>query len=589
MATRQAVQARPEINTFGFKPGLSQLTYHLAAFAERRTIAQGALRRFDHFKTIADTVYPKTDWNPWFTRAIEELCEDDWAAMVGAANAGKTHSVAFFCAIWWMCLPRQSSVQLTSTTGNAIRRRAWPIIQRLYSTYPGERLGHFLDHKTTWQAVQGDDKHSICAVAVADGNTAKAIDHIKGIHTRRQILVIDEAEATPEAAFGVIDNQISGPEEYKVIVIGNPRNRLVSFGAFCEPKAGWTSVTVDDEGWFTKPQLNGKPARVLRFDAEKSPNIVHGKNYWPYLPTEDRVEHVRKARGGGNHPSYWTEFRGFWPPDGISRTVFTESAIETFNARKPKHEFVGGGMFVVGGLDPAFSFGGDKAIIRFARCGEIEKGIIGIELLPPIVIPLNSSSTNPINYQIAERTRELCDQHRCTAENLAVDATGGGVGTCDVLARLWSNRIIRVMFGGAASNYAVSNEDGRSCDEVYQNKVTEMWFTAKEFTYGGQVRGLDYETAIQLCSREYDDRKKLVNLESKADYKKRTGRPSPDEADAFALCIEAARIRGAVAKAVGETVNASSEWDKRVAEANDVYESVNYQHEEVTDLIEAED
>jgi hypothetical protein len=77
------------------------------------------------------------------------------------------------------------------------------------------------------------------------------------------------------------------------------------------------------------------------------------------------------------------------------------------------------------------------------------------------------------------------------------------------------------------------------------NRVTELWFGAKEFLQNGQLRGIGPDLAREMTSRNYDTRKSgsmKVVVESKTDMKARIGR-SPDVADAAFVMLDVVRER----------------------------------------------
>src|SRR5207245_2677751 len=125
---------------------------------------------------------------------------------------------------------------------------------------------------------------------------------------------------------------------------------------------------------------------------------------------------------------------GFWAPEGLNKTVFTESALITFGG-SGQHMFTGQYFKIIGAFDPAYTSGGDRAALRFAKLGEIEgrPGLMGIELLPPIIIPINAESSNPAHFQLAEQLRRECEKIKiggfemsCLPQHLGVDDTGSG-------------------------------------------------------------------------------------------------------------------------------------------------------------------
>lgn len=591
MAFRKPLQEKPPeaIYDYGCKvKGKPQFFYDKAAFAFRWPIDRGCPTRVQLFRRISDKILPgHFEWHEWTQKQMEALCEYKWCGLSGCSNSAKTRNVISFACVWWLVDPDISSVTLVSTSLKSLRKRGWAEVQNIHTAIPGPRFGNFVDSKMIWQCRKGDDKHAIIGKAVEEGSVHKVADDIKGVHTRRQMVIIDEATAVPEAIFDACTNLFSYPEEFILIVIGNPRNRLDQMGKFCEPKDGWTSVSVEDEEWETKPQLDGKTGIVVRFDAEKSPNIKEGKIISKHLPTKEKVDAVKKEHG--QSPWYWSNFRGFWPPEGLSKTVFSESAIIQ-NDGFGKHEFSGRNFRIIGTFDPAFG-GGDRPTLRFAKLGELISGKWGIQAFPPIVVPIKATSSNPVHFQLAETVRRYCEGYKfgdaepivCLPENLGFDATGEGGGLCDIVQRTWSSQIIRIEFGGRASEDYVSLEDSRPACDVFENKTVEMWIRSRDALNHGQFKGIDKETAVELCNREFDDSGKRIKLQKKVDYKSRFGK-SPDYADSFVMLREVARIKGFRLTPLGETQKRVEGWDEQVVKTQSVFETSDYSDDEAYDL-----
>lgn len=559
-------------------PGHTQLFYWMYAFAARKTIDSGAPMREKLFQLIAEKLAPGWfEWHDWTKKVVWSMCNHKWVGAAGAAGSAKTRNFAGFACAWWLCAPEESSVIFCSTTVKSLRKRGWAEVQNFHTSIPGPRIGNFVDSRMLWQAMKGDDKHAIVGIAVEEGGTAKVADNIKGIHTRRQMIIIDEATAIPTAIFDAATNMHSYPEEFILAVLGNPRSRLDEMGKFCEPLNGWNSVSVDSEDWETTPKLDGQNGVVIRFDAEKSPNIVEGRLVSKHLPTKEKVEARRKALSSENDPTYWSNDRGFWPPEGTVKAIFSETAIVKHNGNG-RHVFTGNRFEIIGAFDPA-RIGGDRRALRFAAIGEIEGGGWGIEWMPPINVPVNARSTNPIDYQLVEQVRRECEKvtwrgqptYSCPPENLGIDATGGGADLCDIFERLWSPKIMRILFSGAASEDSCSLEDVRPANEVYRNKRAEMFFRSRNALNSEQLKGIDVETAKELCSIEFDDSKPLIVVVSKTDYKTLFGK-SPDWADCGVMTLEVARRKGFRLTAVGKTVTRGADWQNLVEKTQSVYD-----------------
>jgi hypothetical protein len=147
-------------------------------------------------------------------------------------------------------------------------------------------------------------------------------------------------------------------------------------------------------------------------------------------------------------------------------------------------------------------------------------------------------------------------------EDFALDATGAGAGIADIISQRWQSGFVRVSFGGAATDAPISVEDNRPAKQVYANRVTQLWGQIKVIVMGGRLRGLDDQTARELCARIYTLKNERTLLESKKDLKKRTKGNSPDRADALALLAELFVAQNGIGDASGSQEQNSEEWEK---------------------------
>ena len=492
-------------------------------------------------------------------RQTESLCENQWVCWAGCGASGKTYAASLYSMVYFLAAPLQTSIILTSTTAKMIRKRAWPVIQDLYRTCKGGYPAHMVDSKTTLQAIRGDDKHAIFAIPVLDGATSKAVANIQGIRSPRTMVIVDEATDTPEAAFEACSNLQKGTKEFKFLAIGNPHSKFDQHGRFSTPAKGWSSVSIEDEEWDTERGV------CVRFDGLKSPNMQAGKTKYDFLISEDQVRQAQKY-DGEDSPKFWKYTRGMWSPEGVCKTVLSESLVEKYKVMFPA-------VFVkkshmMAGLDPAFN-GGDRCVIQLGRYGDFDNGKMGISLERNEIIEIDAQSSEPVHFQIANRVRAICEENKVKPQHLAIDATGEGGGLCDIIAKTWNPAIQRVEFGGKASERPVSPEDYRKSSDVYANKVTELWFSVRQWIINEQLRGMHHEAVIEFCSRMFDDEKRMTIIERKVDMKARTGQ-SPDFADAITLVVEMARRLGGYASATRQRGGLSS-WDKLVKDYDSIY------------------
>jgi hypothetical protein len=532
---------------------IPDLELELYAFRNRLQPNEGGLGTFDHFVNATKMLWPKMSWNPWLEAQVESLCEHDYVGWAGCGASGKTFGATLFATVWWLANPSKTTVVLTSTTAKMIRKRMWANLQDLVRKSRGF-LGNMVDSKMALQAIKGDDRHSISAIAVAEGNTSKAVANIQGIHAERVMVIIDEATDTPEAAFEACTNLSKGCREFKMLVIGNPASKYDPHGRFCTPAKGWRSVTIEDQHWLTERGM------CRRFDGMKSPNISEGRTKYPYLITHDQVLSAMRHEGEQS-PTFWKYTRGFWSPDGMVKTVLSESLIETHT---PTRNLVfTTNVQIVAALDPGF--GGDRCILRFAKVGTANDKL-SILFGDIVQISPNAALTEPVHYQIANRVKEECAKRGVAPDKFALDSSGEGGGLADILTREWGV-VHRVEFGGSPSTIPVSDEDIRPCNEAYDRKVTELWFSMRKWVVEERVGGMDIETLQEFCGRMFDDSKRKISVESKTVMKQRTGK-SPDLADAAVVLLDLVRKTASFEPRASRM---DKVWEKLVRDADSIY------------------
>lgn len=106
-----------------------------------------------------------------------------------------------------------------------------------------------------------------------------------------------------------------------------------------------------------------------------------------------------------------------------------------------------------------------------------------------------------------------------------------------------------------------------------------MYFRARDALNHDQLAGIDNETAVELCTLEFDDSKSLIVLQSKRDYKERFGK-SPDFGDSGVMLVEVARRKGFRLAPIGQTMNRMEDWDAHVQATQEVFATADYSPEE---------
>jgi len=573
-------------------------------FARDWPAEYGGLGAYRHLQNFIRITWPEIQWNEWMERMLRSLCDADYVirdggnmvdggsgsmvrvggttlryvSWVGCGSASKTFCAGLFACAWFMfdyfrgaeahTQFRQTSVTLTSTSKGIIAQRVWPVIQKCYhdaKDCDGKKLkwGHLVDSKKMVQAVKGDEKHSICALAVEPGDLQASLDKIKGRHTPRMMVVVDEANSTPQAIFECFPNMLTSVTELIVLVIGNAGSRLDPHGRCCEPKRGWKSISIDDDQWETKgvEQWGIGPGVALHFDGSRSPNVIAGRTEHRFIYSFERWQQVlRMGDEYRNTLQHWSQDRGFWPPDGLQTTVFTEALVLS-------HDGMGHFDWIdipqpVAALDTAF--GGDDCVYTPGLLGLVRGPKLALQLLTPILVPFNPDSSDSIDFQIAQWFIARCKRDKVEPQMAGLDSSGTGRGVAAFVDQLWSPRIHKVEFGGSASDLPASTTDPRASSEVYSNRVTELWYACRELLSSDQLRGLGEQAVKEFCSRTYEFISRRYLVEPKKKMKIRLGY-SPDYADSTVVMVEVARRNGLKAAPVAGAprhLNSNAVWDE---------------------------
>jgi hypothetical protein len=178
------------------------------------------------------------------------------------------------------------------------------------------------------------------------------------------------------------------------------------------------------------------------------------------------------------------------------------------------------GILIIG-CDPAGS-GDDRTSIAWRRGRRIEK----VE-----------SRRNLDTMQVAGLLRKIIREDKPARVN--IDVGGLGVGVYDRLIEQGeSRRIVQAInFGGKPVEPPPVDERGAPAGGP-ANRRAEMWGNLKKALEEGRVSLPDSDSLqadITSCGYKYNSAGQLL-IESKQDMRKR-GVPSPDEADAVALCF----------------------------------------------------
>lgn len=468
-----------------------------------------------------------------------------------------SHDAGMIALLFWLANPKERIVLVASTSLNDLQTRIWGYIQRFYMmehdkniVMPGKIYAANQSPKILYD--KNDTQHGIFAVPLKPGKDSKPSSNLIGRHAKDAFLaIIDEGTDVNPGFLDAKDNWEQGVNFFQLMVIGNSNSKFDPHGLLSKPKGGWHTVNPDtDTEWETKYGI------CLYFDCYNSPAIYERdpekkKKLGKFLFTEDKIEAAKISRGE-NTPGFWRFVRGFWPEDDLIQAVLSLIICDKFHV-EDKSEWSGiGNLVKIAGIDPAFHSDGDDCVFRWATLGVNE--ITGKMTLDfggkenIHYIKIDDRSDEPPEYQIMNACKKLCKEIGIDERNVAVDTWGAGSGFGALIENEWSKDILHVESSGRASDIQVATQSDERASDVYDRRVTELWFSMRELVLGDQIRGLDTVSMEQFCTRTYETKGRKYSIEQKKDYKLRLGKvdnhyKSPDEADAATFIIDLARVR----------------------------------------------
>jgi hypothetical protein len=565
-------------------PLVHPLSIHLKVY---RTHASHETR-YQAMKAAFEILWPDQaqSYNYWMERMFREHTNHDTEifSVASGGGCGKSQTAAYIAILFWLALPNKRAVIVTSTTLaslnsriygyilRALREIAVPVPFSLKNTPP-----------PSIQCVPPDGLNGIYGVAAKTGSDEKTIQEIIGRHPINALmLILDEAPDMPIAIMNAIPNLKKALEDrFQAIAIGNANSTTDLHGALSTPKVGWDNIDPKKDFRWETTQPNGVALYLNPYDSPAIHETDPKKKaiLSKFLITEEKLIEAERLEGIDSE-AFWRFTMGFWRSRSTDKTIVSESFLKDYD---PTHmaEFSGKHpVKMVAGLDPAFSTGGDKCILRLAVLGHHTNGSMildfrGESLVFLIRILANTGKSAEI--QIADAVIEICGRYNVPLNTLCVDASGQGRGLADVIQLRSGNGFTPTKI--YSTNVGTRNV--KSFDTVISS-AHDMWFTGRNFISHRQIFGLDALAYGQLHTRLIVDKGGKKLLEAKSDYKKRMGTissvygRSPDEADAAMLALQSAVLHyGFYPGQRLEILKSLSEESRRYEMALQEYNSMN--------------
>jgi hypothetical protein len=543
------------------------------------------LSPFEHFIMAVQYMWP-TDvviknrgyTNTQLLRTLEELCNNDDVCLAGAASMGKSFPVGLWIYLDWCAAPHCTSSWVATTTLGASEDRIWGIISKLWKC-ASNKIGNLVDyrHMIVWGGAAGDDekdyRNAIKAIAFPPGSEGqKAIDTTRGRKNDRIRVALDEL---PEMEMGAINirQNLSSNDDKVFIGIGNPSAGDNPHTRWAMPKGqtSFDAVSADMEKWETETGV------CLFYNGMKSPNFQAPPNEpspFPFLMDRKKQADILKmSYGDENSVDYVRNAIGWWPKSGFAQTILTADVIrnaDTYSEPIWDHN----DLIKIAGFDTAFTAGGDRCVLTVCKLGYVRGTSQKVMyLVNQEVIQIAAGQATEFDVQVAAKVVELCRKHEVTPSKFGMDVSGDGGRIGQAIMREWlrhdkdGSSIALISSMGRPTDRIAADVDKRPCTEVYDRLISEYWYQSfhgfkARVIYGVEASG---ELGRELCLRRYRTKSKKISVETKDDYKARTGF-SPDLADSFLYALEMSRRNGLTFIGNDKPVPTDRFWARREVE-----------------------
>lgn len=482
---------------------------------------------------------------------LNSVRDHDRIAIAASHDVGKTFTMAKV-ALWLGSTFPGTKIITTAPTWIQVEKLLWSEIRTGFakSKYPlgGKMLNTEWKIDDDWFAFGISPKED---AGTQDGQGTDS--RMQGFHAEQIVIIFDEATGISPKRWVQAEGMMTSAR-VKWIAIGNPTSRNSEFfRCFKDPM--WHKIYLS---CFDSPNLKANDIHNIQDladeidllkslnDAQKQERIKSYKIVQPKLLTLQWV--IGGAlKWGLSHPLFVSKGLGQFPEDddfAIVKLADVENAQRRDAIEDPQFRSIG--------VDPA-RFGSDSTVITIL---EGAKQTERIELI--------KKDTSEVTGHVV---RLLNERERKNQEVVVIDATGLGSGVVDQLKERRSQNVIassinirEVHFGAACPDSSNAKRLKDKDRKQYANLKAKIFDLLSEDmkTDLSILNEAVYLEELPTILYKYDSRGRMV-IESKDDYKARTGLGSPDSADSLALANYGRHNEKAVGsfKGMGETGNSA--------------------------------
>lgn len=457
---------------------------------------------------------------------------------IAATHAvGKTWITARI-ALFFLNMYKNSKVITTAPTGRQVKKLLWGELRAAHKKAKRPLGGRLLQTELVindeWYAMGFSPQKEAGEGQEQSGSS------FQGFHANYILIIFDEATGIPADVWKMAEGLLTSGKIVKFLCIGNPTTRNCEFyKCFSSPEwykiylTCFDSPNMIENGFVDIASLEEEVNYVKTLSDED--RLIHIQSYKkpvPYLLSAQWV--VSKALAWGiSHPLFISKCLGRFPEEDDNALVSLND-VEISQARGLPKPIAGTPRYI--GVDVARE-GNDKTVFdeiigyKNTRKKKLVKKKT-MEVVGELVAWLKEEYGNAIDYPT----------------KILIDGTGVGSGVIDRLKELQSEGLIPKEWEiyevhNASTKMAGPNTDteaGKKEMKVLQERYINIKAQMFDYLADDIKKNLnlitDSEIQAQLPTiRMFLNSKGQMQVESKDDYKDRTGGDSPDEADALAL------------------------------------------------------
>ncbi len=462
--------------------------------------------------------------------ALQLIADNERVAISACHDVGKSWLLARV-VIWFVSCYPYCKVVTTAPTYNQVKNILWSEIRSAYSRAKFPLGGKM--NLTEWQVTKDGDWFAIGftprnELSGEQGQGSQS--SFQGFHAPYILIVFDEATGIPYPIWTMTEGMLTSGN-VKFVAIGNPTSRMSEFFR-CFSSPDWTRLQLNcfhspnliANGITNIDELKSEISRVRAMsDSEAHERLRSYRVVKNYLLSLKWVVSMGLPRKWGvDHPLFVSKVLGAFPQDSDNTLV----PLGVVEAAQMRVAWPNESDRKVIGLDVA----------RFGADSSVWTALHGKKYLSRKT-RLHMSTPEVVGETIA-LARDMGG-----VDVIVVDETGIGGGTVDMLNE-------------AKSDPASPNRDllrnteirgvqfGASCDddadkEKFVNIKARMFRLLADDLKAADGLTLAQDADIYLEELPtilfgYDSKGRMF-IESKDEYKKRTGRKSPDDSDSLAL------------------------------------------------------